>query len=129
MMRTCMSSVISLVTVLALTACGDPGPMATTDLAPPAQTTTGTASCTTMASGITSCSDVSGPLTGQTNYKTSCMQAGGTAGTGCSHSGAVGGCRSQSNGITATAWFYAPTYTAAMVMQSCSQTLLTYVAP
>jgi hypothetical protein len=124
-----MINVIGLATVLALTACGDPGPMAATDLAPPAQTTTGTASCTTMAGSITTCGDISGLLTSQTNYKTACMQAGGTAGSGCSHIGAVGGCRSQANGISSTTWFYAPTYTAAMVMQSCSQTLLTYVAP
>ncbi|MBI5069387.1 MAG: hypothetical protein HZB56_14220 [Deltaproteobacteria bacterium] len=95
-------------------------------------------------SGTFSC-DVAAPTHGCTEWSwsggayptgplsTACTQAGGTAGTGCSHTNSSGGCRlTQTNGgftLLNTFWYYAP-MTVAQVQAACTPISgATYVAP
>jgi len=92
----------------------------------------GTFSCDLTKDGH-SCLDYSwgGGAFSSAAVSAACTSQGGTAGSGCSHTGAVGGCKltTDSGGVTVntTSWFYAGT--AADLMTSCTAQKGTWVAP
>jgi hypothetical protein len=93
----------------------------------------GVFSCDIQNAATHSCTDYSfsGASDPTSAWKQGCSQAGGTAGSGCSHSGAVGGCKvtASSSGVsvTTTTWYYFGD--AATVMSACSAAKGTFVGP
>ena len=95
--------------------------------------TTGTFSCDSTCSGARCCTDYSwsGGLYPTTAWATDCMNRKGTAGIGCSHTGAVGGCQTtgMSRGVTLsnTSWYYSGSATA--LTDACVAAKGTWVGP
>ncbi len=90
-----------------------------------------TFSCDVTA-GIHSCNDYTwSGVYSTAAWEQSCTAAGGSAGTGCSQSDAVGGCKiSASSGgatVTTTTWYY--TGSESTVMTACDSASGTFVAP
>ena len=81
-------------------------------------------SCDIMTAGIHTCIDYG---TGYPNISTACTAAGGTASSGCSHSGSNGGCKVTSAGYSETTWYYGSTFTASTIMTACAGG--TFVSP
>lgn len=93
----------------------------------------GTFSCDTMTGGSHGCTDYSwtGGVYPTSAWSSACTGAGGTSGTGCVKTGAVGGCKLTSTSgaisVFTTTWFY--TGAAADVMTACTSSGGTFVAP
>ena len=87
--------------------------------------------------GLAVCEEVSGLTAAEvTEFQMTCAASadGGATVTfaqgPCSHTNALGGCRTTQQGRTVTGWYYATTgITPAQIQQLCAQTGLTYVAP
>lgn len=95
------------------------------------------------SSNTFSCLAASGALCVETSWTTAydsstlqsnCTAGHGTAGTGCSHAGAVGGCSLAAvmagGGLAVTNWYYSASgQTAAQVMMGCAGQHGTFVNP
>lgn len=71
----------------------------------------GTVSCTTGTGSSLGCVEYNWSGLGYTDiWSAACTQGGGTAGTGCTHAGAVGGCKltvtTGGTSLSTTAWYY-----------------------
>ena len=89
--------------------------------------TSGVFSCDTQIATVHNCADYSwtGGVYTTSTWQSACTGSGGTGGTGCSHSNAVGGCKVTSSAgavsISTTTWYYSGGgTTSGTVSQACS---------
>ncbi len=93
----------------------------------------GTFSCDQQLGGFHSCNDYNwnGGNYSTSSWNAACSMGGGTSGSGCSHSSAIGGCEIKSTSgavsITSITWYYSGS--SATVKSACSSVKGTYVAP
>jgi hypothetical protein len=87
-------------------------------------------SCDQRQTSAMACIDYTGTADAIANYKSACTAPQVWTDSPCTHANSVGGCKQTTNDFTLVTWFYGSTpYTSATIMQACTSSNSTYVAP